>query len=49
MCRYFNTFLEMWFGGGGGGGGIALSGEKNVKNIQKTNKLCYCLGGNFKT
>ena len=47
MCRYFNTFLEMWFWGGGGG--IALSGEENVKNIQKTNKLCYCLGGNFKT
>ena len=24
-------------------------GKENVKNIQKTNKICYCLGGKFKT
>ena len=29
---------------------IAFVGrEINVKNIQKTNKLCYCLRGKFKT
>jgi len=22
-------------------------GRENVKNIKKTNKLCYCLGGKF--
>ena len=31
--------------GGGGGGEIAFVGRENVKNIQKTNKICYCLGG----
>ena len=33
-------FLEMLFGGGG----IAFVGRKNM-NIQKTNKICFCLGG----
>ena len=28
------------------GGKIAFVGRENVKNIQKTNKPCYCLGGN---
>ena len=32
---------------GGGGGGIAFVGRENVKNIQKTNEICYCLGGKF--
>ena len=27
------------------GGEIAFVGRENVKNIQKTNKICYCLGG----
>ena len=27
------------------GGKIAFVGRENVKNIQKTNKICYCLGG----
>ena len=27
------------------GGKLLLWGEKNVKNIQKTNEICYCLGG----
>ena len=27
------------------GGKMLLWGEKNVKNIQKTNEICYCLGG----
>ena len=31
------------------GGKLLLWGEKNVKNIQKTNEICYCLGGKFKT
>ena len=31
-----------------GGGGIVFVGRENVKNIQKTNKLCYYLGGNLK-
>ena len=31
------------------GGKLFLWGEKNVKNIQKTNEICYCLGGKFKT
>ena len=31
--------------GEGGGGKLLLWGEKNVKNIQKTNENCYCLGG----
>ena len=22
-------------------------GRENVKNIQKTNEICYCLGGKF--
>ena len=28
---------------------IAFVGRENVKNILKTNKICYCLGGGFKT
>ena len=32
-----------------GGGELLLWGEKNVKNIQKTNEICYCLGGKFET
>ena len=27
------------------GGKSAFVGRENVKNIQKTNKICYCLGG----
>ena len=27
------------------GGKIAFVGGENVKNILKTNKICYCLGG----
>ena len=30
------------------GGEIAFVGRENVKNILKTNKICYCLGGNSK-
>ena len=26
-------------------GGIAFVGRENVKNILKTNEICYCLGG----
>ena len=33
----------------GGGGGIAFVGSENVKNMKKQNKICCCLGGNFKT
>jgi len=29
------------------GGKIAFVGRENVKNIQKTNEICYCLGGEF--
>ena len=33
-----------------GGGEIAFVGRENdVKNILKTNEICYCLGGKFKT
>ena len=32
-----------------GGGGIAFVGRQNVKNILKSNEICYCLGGKFKT
>ena len=31
------------------GGEIAFVGRENVKNIQKTNEIRYCLGGKFKT
>ena len=30
---------------GRGGGGIAFVGRENVTNIQKTNEICYCMGG----
>ena len=40
---------DVVLGGGGGGGELLLWGEKNVKNIQKTSEICYCLGGKFKT
>ena len=32
-----------------GGGEIAFVWTENVRNMQKTNKICYCLGGKFKT
>ena len=32
-----------------GGGEIAFVGRENVKNILKSNEICYCLGGKFKT
>ena len=41
-CQDF--FLELKFRGGN-----CLCGEKKCENIQKTNKICYCLGGKFKT
>ena len=31
------------------GGKIAFVGRENVKNVKKQNKICCCLGGNFKT
>ena len=41
-CRVFSRDVVL-------GGKLLLWGEKNVKNIQKTNEICYCLGGKFKT
>ena len=42
-CRVFSRDVVL-------GGEIAFVGRENVKNIQKkTNEICYCLGGEFKT